>query len=110
MKLKGALWSLIRKIFLKMYKGLSSLKLSVEESHLSGLQTYLSHPDPEIRKLVVLIIATRMKFQKSFRNAWIQQFPLSNQRTSQIVISSYGNERAFMSQNSRSNSKQLPFN
>ena len=110
MKLKAALWSLIKKIFLKMYKGLSSLKLSIQESHLSGLQTYLSHPDPEIRKLVVLIIATRMKFQKSFRNAWILQFPNSNYRASQIVISSYGNEKAQTSQNSRSNTKQLPFN
>ena len=110
-KVKTALWSLIKKIFLKMYKGLSTLELSITKSHLSSLKTFLSHQDPEIRKLVVLIIATRMKFQKSFRKAWVQHnSPTQSRRINQIVISSYANEKAQVGLQTRFNSKKLPFN
>ena len=92
LKVKAALWVLLKKIYLKIYHGLESLKLSLEPRYLKSLQSYLKHPDIDIRKLVLLIITTRMKFEKHFRRAWILQFPNSKQLM-RIVLSAHLGEK-----------------
>ena len=109
-KIKVALWSLTKKIFLKIYKGLSSLDLSLQDNHLSSLKAYMDHQDPDIRRLVLLIITARMKFQENFRDKWQTQFPEPNAKSSHIIISSFSNKKAEGGLISRSVNKELAFN
>ena len=95
-KIEQILWSLIRKIYLKMYQGLEGLSLSLTPQHLQSLNTYLRYPDKEIRKLVLLIITTRMKFEKKFRRAWISQFPGSNQNKKLVLSNLKSKKQKFI--------------
>ena len=90
--MKEALWTLVKKVYLKIYHGLESLQLSLEPRYLKSLKSYLKHPDADIRKLVLLVVTTRMKFEKRFRRAWLLQFPGSRE-SMRIVLSNYQGEK-----------------
>ena len=93
LKIEQILWALLRKIYLKMYQGLENLSLSLTPKHLQSLNLYLKYPDKEIRKLVLLIITTRMKFEKHFRRAWIKQFSTSSNNNQRLILSPAGTNK-----------------
>lgn len=76
-KLGGMLWNLLKLIFKNMYKDLNTINLSSSTQYIQKLEDYLSHPDLQIRKLSLLVVVVRFKFQKKFRRTWIQTFPHS---------------------------------
>ena len=94
-KIETALWTLLRQLFLKMYKDFEGLNLSLSAKHLSSLKTYLKHSDKEIRKLVLLIITTRMKFDKYFRRAWLTNFPESKHKGKILLTSRSGSKKLY---------------
>lgn len=76
-KVPTMLWNLLKLIFKNMYKDLSKVKLSLSKSYITQLNNYLSHGDSHIRKLTLLIVVVRLKFEKRFRRRWMQAFPHS---------------------------------
>lgn len=75
LKLIKTLWNLLKLLFVNMYKGLDDKELSMEESYLNKLNGLLTSKSKEIRKLCLLIVVVRLKFQKKFRRRWMHLFP-----------------------------------
>lgn len=81
-KVLSMLWDLLRLIFTNMYKDLEKVELSMTPEYIQKLQQYFSHSNAHIRKLSLLVVVVRLKFQKKFRRRWIHTFPqsLNNKR------------------------------
>lgn len=88
------LWCLLKLLFTNMYKGLDGKKLSMEKSYLTKLNNLLKSNDPNLRRLSLLIVSARLKFQKKFRRKWIHLF-LNQFYGNRIVLGNIQEARNF---------------